>query len=67
MEVWYLLDDKPEQQEALKELYKKLPPYREYKAPDEGSCVLRVSLEIGDTEEADRQMRIASKVKRRPK
>ena len=63
MEVWYLLDDKPLQQEDIKKLYKKLSGC-EYEPPAESNCVLRVSLEIGDTEEADRQMRIPSKVKR---
>ena len=36
----------------------------EYEPPDESDCVLRVSLEIGDTEEADRQMRLPTKMKR---
>ena len=64
MEVWYLLDDRTKAK--LSNLYKKLSGC-EYEPPGESNCVLRVSIEIGDTEEADRQMRIASKVKRRPR
>ena len=64
MEVWYLLNERTKVK--LSKLYRKLSGC-EYIPPGESNCVLRVSLEIGDTEEADRQMRIASKVKWRPR
>ena len=64
MLIWYLVND--ETREALARRHKE-DAGGEYEPPDESNLVQRVSIEIGDTEEADRQMRIPSRVKRRPK
>ena len=63
MLIWFMVNERT--REALARRHKEDAGCK-YIPPDESDCVLRVSIEIGDTEEADRQMRIASKVKRRP-